>query len=72
VTTVYLVRTEPGRLATKVGQIHFYAVSIAMEKDFECSPSKIISLEDAKVIAIGLAQGKDKGAIGRYGWLMEG
>jgi hypothetical protein len=71
-TTICLLLTEPGRLAVEVGHIHFYAAPLQKEDDFECAPRKIVSFADARAISIELAQEKDKGQIGRYGWRKEG
>jgi hypothetical protein len=66
--SVELLITEPGRLATPVGRIDFYAVPVQTESDFLSVPPAIISFAQAKAISVDLAQQTVQGRIGRYEW----
>jgi hypothetical protein len=49
-TTVDLLRTEPGRLTTEVGRLDFFALPVQREDDFFCAPRNIVSFADARRI----------------------
>jgi hypothetical protein len=65
---VDLLITEPGRLATPVGRIDFYALPVQKEDDYVSVPPAIISFAQARAISIELAQQAVQGRVGRYEW----
>ena len=67
-TSVDLFTTEPGRLATPVGRVDFYALPIQKEGDFACTPPNIVAYTDAQAISIDLTRQALRGRIGRYEW----
>ena len=66
--SVDLLITEPGRLATPVGRIDFYAVPVQKEGDFVSVPPAILSFAQAEAISVQLAQQATQGKVGRYQW----
>jgi hypothetical protein len=66
--SVDLLITEPGRLATPVGRVDFYALPVQKEGDFSCTPSNIVSFADAQTISNELTRQVVKGKTGRYEW----
>ena len=66
--SVDLLITEPGRLATPVGRIHFYAVPVQKTDDYVSVPPGILSFAQAQAISAELAQQAVQGRVGRYEW----
>jgi hypothetical protein len=69
-TSIDLLVTEPGRLATPVGRIDFYALPVQKGHDFVCTPRDIVSFSEAQAVSVRLSQGGVVGGIGRYTWRM--
>lgn len=67
-TSVHLLKTEPGRLTMEVGRIDFYVLPVKKEEDFSCAPPNLVSFADARTASVDLAQQVLKGRIGRYEW----
>ncbi len=65
-TSVNLMITEPGRLATEVAWLDFYAVPIRQEYDFACVPRNAVSFADARKVSVDLAH-----RVGRQNWSLQ-
>ena len=70
-TSVTLLRTEPGRLTMEVGHVDFRSVPVRRSDDFDCIPPDVIAFESAVHLANELRQGKRRGTAGRYEWRMD-
>ena len=66
--SVDLLITEPGRLATPVGRIDFYALPVQKVEDFVSVPPAVISFADAETISIALSRQVIQGRVSRYEW----
>jgi hypothetical protein len=67
-TSIDVLTTEPGRLATEVAWLDFYAVPIRQEYDFACVPRNAVSFADARKVSVDLAHRVVAGRIGRFKW----
>ncbi|HLJ95877.1 MAG TPA: hypothetical protein VKU02_22060 [Gemmataceae bacterium] len=66
--SVELLITEIGRLTMQVGRVDFYTLPVQHEDDFATVPRNILSLDEARAIALELGQGSHEGKVGRYEW----
>jgi hypothetical protein len=70
--SVDLLITEPGRLATPVGRVDFYALPIRKADDYVSVPPTILSYAQAEAISVELAHQATQGKVGRYEWRKSG
>jgi hypothetical protein len=66
--SVELLITEPGRLATPVGRIDFYALPVKKADDYVSVPPAVLSFAEAQALSVELAQQAVQGRVGRYDW----
>lgn len=50
------------------GSAEFYAIPVENLTDFSCDAKDLMSLDDAKRIAIDIGSGKVIGTVGEYEW----
>lgn len=69
-TSVELLRTEPGRLTIPVARIDFYTLPVQKEEDYVSVPPATVSFAEARAVSVQLSRHAVRGRIGRYDWRM--